>query len=69
MRPPELRATMADCRAQGWCAAGVRRWLKRRGVPMDRFLAEGLAVSWLRAQGDAFAEALADYVEARRGCW
>lgn len=65
----ELRATMADCRAQGWCAAGVRRWLRRRGVSLDQFLAEGLTVSWLREQHDAFAERLADYVEQRHGCW
>lgn len=69
MRAPPLMARMQDCRALGWCSAGVRRWLARHGVPMERFLAEGVPVPWLREQRDAFAEALADHVEQRYGRW
>jgi hypothetical protein len=60
-------ARIEDCRSQGWCCKGVRTYLARRGVPMEQFLRDGLTLAWLRAQGDAYAVALANAVEDRHG--
>lgn len=54
---------MTDAQALGYCTRGVRRWFEGRSVTFAAFLAAGVPVDWLRAQGDAMAERLADYVE------
>lgn len=60
-------ATHDDAKSLGYCNKGVRRWFERRDVSFDQFRREGVSVSWLRRQGDAMAERLADYVEGKHG--
>lgn len=51
----EPMVTMRHVRAMGMCAAGARAWCERHGVDWARVRGQGIPVSELRENGDAFA--------------
>lgn len=65
----ELRVTIADARAEGFCVFGVRRWTKTHGIDFENFLRNGLSVADLRAQcpDNAFVERVIAAAEERHG--
>jgi hypothetical protein len=59
----QARATLEHARRLGYCARGMRRWFAGREYGWQAFVTDGVPVSWLRATGDAMAEAVADEAE------
>ena len=62
---PDPVVTMNDCKALGFCASGVRRWMNDHGLDMRTFLKEGYPASVIEMQKDAYGNRLAQYVRAR----
>lgn len=62
-------ATIADARALGYCARGLRRWFPYtaagRTITWTEFVAQGAPVPWLYACEDAMAARLAEAACAR----
>jgi hypothetical protein len=56
-------ATLEHARRAGYCARGMRRWFEGRDRTWSEFVAHGVPVAWLRAQGDAMADRVADIAE------
>jgi hypothetical protein len=59
-------ATWNHAKELGYCSAGIRRWCEARGIDPLQFVRNGVSTDWLRRQGDAMAERLADYAEKRQ---
>lgn len=58
--------TWNQAKELGYCSMGIRRWCRARGLDHLRFVREGVSVEWLRQQGDAMANRLADYAERQQ---
>lgn len=57
--------TMADARAFGFCAHGIRRYLRDSGLDLRVFIRDGYRASIAAASGPQGAR-LAQYVKDRR---
>lgn len=58
------RATVNDASQLRYCIAGMRRWFVGRDITFRDFCRDGVTMEWLRAQDDAMATKLAEFVEA-----
>lgn len=58
-----MMAKLEHARRLGYCARGMRRWFEGRQYAWADFIGPGVPVEWLRATGDAMAQAVADEAE------
>lgn len=58
-----MMAKLEHARRLGYCARGMRRWFEGRQYTWADFIGPGVPVEWLRATGDAMAQAVADEAE------
>lgn len=59
----EVMARLEHARRLGYCARGMRRWFEGRERTWHEFITVGVPTSWLRAQDDAMALAVAEEAE------
>ncbi len=58
-------ATWQHAKELGYCSLGLRRWCTTRGLSHLDLVRHGVDTAWLREQGDAMADRLADHAEKR----
>lgn len=56
-------ATWEHAKELRYCSSGLRRWCEARSIAHLDLIRDGVDTQWLRAQGDAMADKLADYAE------
>lgn len=56
---------MDDCRRIGFCASGVRRWLRGHGLDMRTMIDEGYPAEQIEALHDAFGDRAVAAARAR----
>lgn len=67
MTESEIRISIDDVRAAGFCVRGLRRWFEARGLDFQKFLEEGAPVSAAIRLNDAYADAVVKLCLERKG--
>lgn len=67
MSTTEIRITIDDVRAAGFCVKGLRRWFESRGLDFQKFLDEGASISAATELNDAYVNAVVRLCLERKG--
>lgn len=51
----KVTITVSDCRANGHCALGIKKWFESQGFDFRDFLRNGISADKFLATGDAYA--------------
>lgn len=61
----EIRVTMTDVRAAGYCASGLKDWMDGHGFDIRDFVKNGMAVEDMEATGDEHGLRVAEKARER----